>query len=271
METNRKTRPLSVKPFSMSKVDIIVPFHSQYERVSELIRSIIVSVKSNPYQITLVDDCSENRNFGEEVKREFAKNTPEGYKPQVQYMRSDKQLGFAGALKMGFEATENPWVLFMHSDCVVEDPNFMIDMGQSLLNWKKAGVPVKMVSARSNNPGDLDAARAGRMEKAEEDIILGKETLPLFCAMCNRDLFRHIGGFIKPYPFAWYEDEELAHRMRSRGLLQGVSTKAWVRHQGGSTIKYLWESRPETRQIMESNRELCVADIRRLKGSTSAA
>lgn len=255
----------------MSKVDIIVPFHSQYERVSELIRSIVVSVKSNPYQITLVDDCSENTNFGEEVKREFAKNTPEGYKPQVQYIRSDKQLGFAGALKLGFEATENPWVLFMHSDCVVEDPNFMIDMGQSLLNWKRAGVPVKMVSARSNNPGDLDAARANRMEKGEEDIVLDKETLPLFCAMCNRDLFHHIGGFVKTYPFAWYEDEELAHRMRSRGLLQGVSTKAWVKHQGGATIKYLWESRPDTRKIMEANRDLCLADIRRLTGSTSAA
>ena len=271
METNRKTRPFGVKPFSMSRVDIIIPFHSQYERLSELIRSIIFSVKSNPYQITLVDDHSDNTNFGEDIKREFAKNTPEGYRPQVQYIRSNEHIGFSRALKMGFDATDNPWVLFMHSDCVVEDPNFMIDMGQALLNWKKAGLPVKMVSARSNNPGDLEAARAGRMDKGDKDIALGAETLPLFCFMCNRDLFRHIGGFLKPYPYAWYEDEELAHRMRRKGLMQGISTKAWVRHHGGATIKYLWEANPETRSIMEANREMCVADIRRLKGSTSAA
>lgn len=262
---------MGVKPFSMSRVDIIIPFHSQYEKVSRLIRSILLSVKSNPYQITLVDDCSENKSFGEEIKREFAKDTPAGYKPQLQYIRSEEQVGFAGALKLGFDATEQPWVLFMHSDCLVEDPNFMMDMGQSLLNWKREGKPVKMVSARSNNPCDLEAAKADRMNKGDKDIILGGETLPLFCAMCNRDLFQHIGGFLKPYPYAWYEDEELAHRMRSRGLLQGISTRAWIHHAGGSTIKYLWESKPNTKDEMERNRERCLADVRRLRGTTSAA
>jgi len=271
METTRKARPMRVKPFSKSRVDIIIPFHSQYERVSELIRSIVISVKSNPYQITLVDDCSENRSFGEEVKKEFLKSTPEGCKPQLQYIRSEEHLGFAGALKLGFESTEQPWVLFMHSDCVVEEPNFMIDMGQALLKWRDEGVPVKMVSARSDNPCDLAEAKAEKAEKGEKDIVLDKQTLPLFCAMCNRDLFRHIGGFIKTYPYAWYEDEELSHRMRSHGLLQGVSTRAWVRHAGGQTIKYLWEAKPESRIAMEENRKLCLADMRRLKAASSVA
>ena len=157
-----------------------------------------------------------------------------------------------------------PWVLFMHSDCVVEDPNFMISMGQSLINWKREGAPVKMVSARSNNPGECGLAKAEIMEKSDKDIILEDETLPLFCAMCNRDLFRYIGGFISPYPYAWYEDEELAHRMRSKGLRQGISTKAWVRHHGGLTIKYIWESDPDSKRVMEENRNLCVADIKRI-------
>lgn len=269
MEKNIKTRPLEIKPFSMSKVDIIIPFHSQYERVSRLVRSIILSVKSNPYQITLVDDCSENKSFGEDVKKEFAKETPSGFKPQVQYVRSESQLGFAGALKVGFDATEQPWVLFMHSDCLVEDPNFMIDMGKSLLRWKAEGKPVKIVSARSDNPGDLELAKASKTEKGDKDIILGDETLPLFCAMCHRDLFKHLGGFLKPYPYAWYEDEELAHRMRSNGMMQGVSSRAWIKHHGGATIKYLWETRPETKEKMEANRALCLADLKRMLRPTS--
>jgi GT2 family glycosyltransferase len=264
MEKTQKSRPLELKPFSRSAVDILIPFHSQYERVSELIRSILMSVKSNPYQITLIDDRSENKNFGEEIKNQFLKNTPPEFKPQVQYIRSEKRIGFGGALKLGFDSTNLPWVLFMHSDCLVEDPNFMISMGQSLLRWKREGVPVKMVSARSNNPGDCDLAKAEILEKSEKDIVLGGETLPLFCAMCNRDLFQYIGGFIKPYPYAWYEDEELAHRMRKKGLLQGICTKAWVRHHGGSTIKYVWENDPDSNKTMESNRSLCLADIKKL-------
>lgn len=258
----KKSRALEFKPFSRSPVDILIPFHAQYERVSELIRTILISVKSNPYQITLVDDCSDNKNFGEEITKQFLKNTPDGFQPQVQYIRSNKQLGFGGALKLGFEATKSPWVLIMHSDCVVKDPNFMISMGQSLLKWKQEGIPVKMVSARSDNPGDFELAKAKIFEKEKEDIVLEKETLPLFCAMCNRDLFKYIGGFIKSYPYAWYEDEELAFRMRKHGLLQGISTKAWIQHHGAATINYIWTHQPESKKIMESNRDLCIGDIK---------
>lgn len=261
----KKSRPIQFKPFSRSAVDIIIPFHAQYERVSSLIRSILYSIKSNPYQITLVDDCSENTNFGEEIKRQFARETPEGFKPMLQYIRSEQQLGFGGALKLGFDATSSPWVLFMHSDCVVEDANFMIHMGQSLLNWKQSGEPVKIVSARSDNPGECEKAIAKPGDKGKTDIVLKDETMPLFCAMCNRDLFGHIGGFIKPYPYAWYEDEELAYRMKKRGLLQGISTKAWIKHQGGATIKYVWSRKPDSRKIMEENRERCVADMKRIQ------
>lgn len=270
MEITRKARPFASTPFSNSRVDIIIPFHAQYEKVSELIRSIIISVKSNPYQITLVDDCSDNREFGEAIKKEFLKSTPEGFKPQVQYLRSEVQLGFGGALKMGFEATSQPWILFMHSDCVVEDPNFMVEMGRSLLKWKKEGILVKMVSAKSNNPCGLDLAVSARPNKEGEDIVLEGETLPLFCSMCNRDMFRHIGGFIKEYPYAWYEDEELAYRMRSFGLKQGVCAKAWIRHHGESTLKYVWDNRPNSKREMEENRNRCLADIRKIRSTETS-
>lgn len=258
----KKSRPIEFKPFSRSAVDIVIPFHAQYERVSTLIRSILYSVKSNPYQITLVDDCSDNKNFGEEIKRQFSREAPDGFKPMLQYIRSEQQVGFGAALKIGFDATNSPWVLFMHSDCVVEDANFMIHMGQSLLNWRSEGAPVKIVSARSDNPGDCEAAKCPNKEKGGADIVLQGETMPLFCAMCNRDLFAHIGGFIKPYPYAWYEDEELAHRMRAKGLQQGVCARAWVRHHGGATIKYMWERKPESKEAMEKNRDRCLADIK---------
>ena len=264
MEKTVKSRPMEFTPFSRSPVDILIPFHAQYEKVTELLKSILTSVRSNPYQITLVDDCSDNKNFGEEINKQFIKTTPPGFKPQVQYIRSNKHLGFGAALKLGFDATNSPWVMIMHSDCLVEDSNFMIHMGQSLLNWRLEGVPVKMVSARSDNPGECSLASAKFGEKGEKDIVLQNETLPRFCAMCHRDLFSYIGGFIKPYPYAWYEDEELTHRMKKRGLLQGISSKAWIKHHGGCTVKYLWEKNKKIKDVMEENRKLCLADIKRM-------
>lgn len=266
MQNNTKTaKPLAPVPFLRSRVDIIIPFHGQYEKVSSLVQSILISVKSNPYQITLVDDCSENNMFHKEVSDQFKKNTPEGYRPQVVCIRNEKQLGFGGSLRVGYENTNLPWLLFMHSDCLVEDPNFMIEMGQALFDWKEQKEPIKIVSARSNNPGDLKKAKAKNYEKENKNIVLDEnETLPLFCAMCHRDLFANIGGFIKEYPYAWYEDEELAFRMRKSGFKQGISTKAWIHHEGGSTIKYLWDKNKKAKEIMENNRELCLSDIKKL-------
>jgi len=264
MENSKTARPIIPVPFSRSRVDIIIPFHGQYEKVSSLIQSILLGVKSNPYQITLVDDCSENKNFYQEINDQFKKSTQEGYRSQVVCIRNEKQLGFGGALRVGYENTNLPWVLFLHSDCLVEDPNFMIEMGQALVDWKNQKIPVKMVSARSNNPGDCDRAKSKIEDKDSKNIILENETLPLFCSMCHRDLFRHIGGFIKSYPYAWYEDEELSYRMRKFGFKQGISTKAWIRHEGGSTIKYIWNKIKDSRGIMEKNRELCLEDIKKL-------
>lgn len=266
MENTKAAKPIVSVPFSKSKVDIIIPFHGQYEKVSSLVQSILISVKSNPYQITLVDDHSENETFHKELADQFKKTTPEGYRCQVVCIRNKKQLGFGGSLRVGYENTNLPWVLFLHSDCLVEDPNFMIEMGQSLLDWKEQNVPVKFVSARSNNPGDLLKAKAKSHEKENKNVVLEEnETLPLFCAMCHRELFERIGGFIKEYPYAWYEDEELAHRMRKYGYKQGVSTKSWIYHEGGSTIKYLWDKNKKAKEIMDNNRELCLSDIKSIK------
>lgn len=260
MISNHKSRPLSAPPFSRSAVDIIIPFHSQYEKVSSLVRSILVSVKSNPYRIMLVDDCSENKEFGKEINNEFKKISGKGSIPQVACVRSESNLGFGGALKLGFNSTNSPWVMFMHSDCLVEDPNFMMNMGKSLLNWKRDGVPVKMVTARADNPcGCLEAKWDGDAEKKDSII---QEAMPMFCCMCNRDLFSYIGGFIKPYPLALYEDEELAYRMKKHGLMQGVCGKSWVKHHGAATIKYILSTRPESKDIMESNRQRCISDMK---------
>jgi len=137
-------------------------------------------------------------------------------------------------------------------------------MGKSLLDWKERRIPVKMVSARSNNPGDCELAKATKDEKDTKNIILEKGALPLFCTMCHRELFDRIGGFIKPYPYAWYEDEELAFRMKKYGYYQGISTKAWIYHEGSATVNYVIKHYPKSKQIMDKNRSACISDIKKL-------
>ena len=250
----RMARPMRHKPFSRSPVDIIIPFHGVYGKVTRLIESILLVTRSNPYRICLVDDCSPNDKYIEQLKKA----------PQITPIRTPKQLGFGGALQYGFERTEQPWVVFMHSDCLVMDQEWLIEMGQSLMRWRNEGAPVKMVSARSDNPGGGSQALKAPHRTKGKDVVLEKGHLPLYCAMCHRDLFGNIGGFVKNYPYAWYEDEELASRMKARKFQQGVCGRSWVKHYGGLTIKDLWKKNPKAKKVMEDNRQRCLLDMRLL-------
>jgi len=189
--------------------------------------------------------------------------TPRNCKPQIVTVRNDEQLGFGGALEAGFMATEEPWVLFMHSDCLVEKSDWLIELGRFLLRHKKDNV--RLVTARTNNAAGGSDPKLIESEKhaKREDIILEEGYVPLFCAMCHRDMFHHLRGFVKNYPYGFYEDEELANRMRNRGFKQGISGKSWVRHHGGATVSEVMKNK-KVKEIMESNRYRCIQDLRSL-------
>ena len=270
----RVAKPVSRQgdPFSRSAVSIIIPYHGHFQNVATLVESILRITQSNPYQICLVDDASPNEHESRLFGEEFTKLIPDVREsiPQIIWTRNKEQLGFAASLKQGYDLTAQqkviaPWVVFLHSDCKVIDPAWMIEMGRSLLSGKSSGV--KMVSARSNNPGEgLHPALRGERDdeiRKGSDVILEDGFIPLYCAMCHRDLFNHIGGFIKSYPYAMYEDEELAFRMKKHRYKQAISVKSWISHEGGVTINPLCTN-SKVRKAMEENRNRCISDMRSL-------
>jgi GT2 family glycosyltransferase len=239
--------------FARCRVDILVPFHGHIDKVARLVHAILGVTRSNPYRITLIDDASPDPEFVERARRI----------PQVRAIRLEQQAGFAGALEAGFRATEQPGVQFMHSDCIPQEVGWMLRLGESLLDLarKKVG----MVSARSNNPGD--DRLLGKKGEVADDVILKDGALPLFCSLSHRDLYGRIGGFLKNYEYAMYEDQELAYRMRRFGYQQAVCGKSWVFHEGGVTIDALLKQKPWLRKVMEANREKCIQDIKKTQGA----
>jgi GT2 family glycosyltransferase len=259
----KKKEPLIVKgrtakpnrSFSRWPVDIIIPFHGQYDKVTKLIESIM-TFTLHPHIITLVDDCSPN----EDYLSKHLKKAP------VRTIRTEEQSGFGGCLNLGYQNSEAPWVVFMHSDVAIENAHWLGNLGQSLQNLKKVGV--KMVSAKTDNPGDRSFLKAKKGEETDKrDTLLEGDVLesylPFYCVMFHRELISRIGP-LKEYPYAWYEDLEFACRMQKYGFHQGISGTSWVHHEGGATIEDLCKRKPEIKEIMENNRDLCIADIKML-------
>jgi GT2 family glycosyltransferase len=219
------------------------------------------AVKSNPYRITLIDDGSPNAAFGEKLNKGADQD-------MIRCIRSDTQKGFGGAVRLGYENTSQPWVMVMHSDVRIEEPNWMLRMGESLLKFKETDPAVKLVSAKTNNPGSGHDSRlksnkpvSGTADR-EPDFVLKEGFVPMYCVMFHRQLFNYVGGPIKEYPFGSYEDEEFGWRMKAYGFKQAICGSAWVHHESGATINEVCKTNPAAKEQMEKNYERCVADIR---------
>jgi GT2 family glycosyltransferase len=183
--------------------------------------------------------------------------------PSIIPVRLDKRAGFGAALEEGFNAGEANHVVFLHSDVYAENIYWLANLQRCLYELKDKGV--KLVSARTNDPGscvNYDPRLIGEADTNIGGDVVVDTPLPLFCALCHRELFKRIGGFVKNYPYAWYEDEELFWRMRYYKYHQAIASKSYVKHDGGVTIKSLLENSPKTLSVLEGNRELCAKDIR---------
>jgi GT2 family glycosyltransferase len=255
-----KYSKIEVPSLFNAPVDIVIPFHGQYEKVTALLESIYRYTRSNYITITLMDDCSPNETFLTNVSKNIQKRTN-----LFNAIRGVEQRGFAGASKVAFERTENPYVCLLNSDCLIEDGNWLRALGETLLALKSEGV--RMVAPLTNNAvGGHDAQQGERADRSDDHVILtGEEHLSMYCVLCHRELFARCGGFLQEYPYGFYEDVEFAWRMRKYDFKQAVCRSSWVQHEGMATITGLWRKDEKIRTVMEEeNHQRCLEDIKRL-------
>jgi GT2 family glycosyltransferase len=250
-----------------AQVDLIVPFHGQYDHVSNLIQTLWDGTRGIYYNLCLVDDGSPNSDFLEQIADKKV--------PSVICIQHEERLGFGAAVNSGIRATTSPWVVILNSDVWFNDSYWLKGLGQTYLALKDQGV--KMVSARfPNSPSGTSYITEGDGDVVLEpkdigQIIENDMFLPLVCALAHRELFSRI-GYLKEYPLGWYEDLEFACRMQMMGFKQAISGGSHVQHVGGVTVKAVCDAplgpynpKKKNRSIFESNFDRCCADIKALK------
>jgi GT2 family glycosyltransferase len=259
-------RPMNDVSLFNSQVDIIVPYYGQYEKVTQLLETIFRLTRSNYYHVYVIDDCSPNPQYIQNINLNAIKNAERSRQPNIIHThRNEEQKGFAGACKVGFEMGESPYVCFINSDCLIKDVGWLRHMGESLLKLKSENV--RVIVPTTNNPvgGDPAQQADGNVINSDDVIVADDSYLSLYCFMCHRQLFSKIGGFLKEYPYGGYEDQEFAHRLRHHGFKQGISKKSWVYHEGEATMKTIMRNSPEVVETIEKNREKCIEDMKNLK------
>jgi GT2 family glycosyltransferase len=238
---NRKIEP---KPFLGSMVEIIIPFYEKHALVSRLVTSIFNTINSNKYLVTLIDDGSTNKSFIEQMERAKL--------PGVRCFKQENK-GFGASVNL---ALKNPfvkdisYVLILHSDVLFNSRNCLLNLGNYLEKVKNQNIG--MVSPVTDNPvEDFDFLKAKKGEIKENHILDKNEFLPLYCALCHRDLFKYI-GLLDEIPYAGGEAKMFAERMQQKGLKQAVCGSSWIHHDGKATLK-LFEKNSKVQKILRKN------------------
>ena len=233
-------------------VDIIIPYHGRYDLVRRVLKSILEFTRSNPYQVTLIDDASPG-----DAATEFREIIQQA--PQTQCLHLEQQSGFGAAINAGLKETTQPYICIMHSDCQVESLKWLEAMGESLIKGKKQNI--RLVVPRTDNPGEDEMPELKADRYDQDNDIVATVPLPFYCVMCHRELFNRIGQ-IREYPYTWFENEEFFYRMKRYGYQQAICGNSWVRHDGSATVKQLWKQNPSAEDEMYKNRDRCLADLK---------
>jgi GT2 family glycosyltransferase len=229
---NIKTFDTLVFPkFKNPKVSIIIPVYNKFELTYTCLASILLTVDM-PYEVIVVDDASTDKTT--EIE-EIVKN--------IKVVRNEKNEMFVRSCNKGAKFAEGEYIVLLNNDTEVLD-GWLREMLWVFENFEKVG----MVGAKLLYP-DLTLQEAGgivwgngkvwnygRNQNAfhpkfnytrEVDYCSGA------CIMLPKKLWDELGGFDEEFAPAYWEETDLAFRVREKGYKVVYTPFAQVIHYEG--------------------------------------
>lgn len=225
---------------------IIVNWNSK-DYLRKCITSILAETAGLDYEIIVIDAASYD-GCDAMLERHF---------PQVRFIQSEVNSGFARANNTAYAASHGDTLLFLNPDTELRGPaiNVLYEHAHSL---PKAGaVGAKLLNSDGtvqtsciqafptilNQLLNADVLRrrfpkarlwgmaplfGGNVEPTKVDVVSGA------CLMIRREAFQHVGLFSSDY-FMYSEDVDLCHKTFNAGWINYYIPAAIILHHGGTS------------------------------------
>lgn len=232
---NRKKFPvLSLPQSDKPVVSVIVPVYNQFAMTYHCIASLILAANKASFELILVDDCSTDKTV--EVE-DIVEN--------VVLIKNDPNVGFLHSCNNGAAAARGEYLVFLNNDTEV-CAYWLDEMLATFNRFDKVGaVGSKLVypdgklqdaggivwdSGTPWNVGNRENANDPRFNYTREVDYLTGASL-----MLSSDVWKKTGGFSEEFAPAYYEDTDIAFKVRDAGYRTFYCPKSTVIHFEGQS------------------------------------
>src|SRR5690606_6611541 len=226
--------PAALPTSEQPEVSIVIPIHRKLPYTCACLAALAEHAGPTPFEVIVVDDASPDDSAA--VLARVA---------GLRLLRNERNLGFVGSCNAGAAVARGRWLVFLNNDAMVT------------AGWLEAKLPTMdqldgpgLVGARLVYPdgrlqecgglvfSDGSGWNYGRFgDPSDPRLAWARETD--YCSgaaiLIENALFRRLGGFDERYAPAYYEDTDLAFKVREAGLKVVVQPAATVIHHEGIT------------------------------------
>lgn len=232
-------------------VSIIFVNWNSVDYLRDCVASIRQYTEGLSYEIIVVDNASPAGD-ADVIAREFS---------NIIFIRSDENLGFAGANNLGFKRSSGKYILFLNPDVKLTTPLINIlsqraqampqagIMGGKLLNRDltvqtssimqfptifRELFQLEYFRLRWPNFWGIGPLFSDSPEPAKAEVISGA------CMLISRDVFEKVGMFSEDY-FMYAEDIDLCYKVVKAGFTNYYVGDAVAIHYAGISSPRVWQ------------------------------